>query len=257
MSHLETFVAFADALADLARPIATQYFGQPVPIDIKADDSPVTQADRAIESSLRDEVLRHHPTHGFLGEETEPYQPDAEYVWVIDPIDGTRAFIGQKTTFTTLIALCHHGKPIVGVIDQPIRRERWIGTTHTLFNGAQTPHLLHRTLSNATVATTSMTYFSALEAMAFSSLERAANTTILNHDGYAFGLLANGTVDIAIEAKLKPYDFCALVPVVEGAGGIITDWSGNPLTLYSTGHVVACTNKMLHSQVLDLLQPPF
>lgn len=251
---LREYADFASSLADLARPIAVQYFGKPVPTDVKADNSPVTLADREIESALREAILRQYPAHGFLGEETGSFQTDADYVWVIDPIDGTRAFIGQKYTFTTLIALCHHGKPIVGVIDQPIRKERWVATTHTLFNGEHIHPEQRNDLAEATIATTSIAYFSAAETISFNGLERASRSTILNHDGYAFGLLANGDIDIALEVKLKPYDFCALVPVVEGAGGIITDWSGNPITIHSAGDVIASTNKTLHSQALDLLQ---
>lgn len=256
MTSLETFAAFACELADLARPIASQYFGKPVPVDVKADDSPVTQADREIETAIREAILRQFPTHGFYGEETERFQTDAAYVWVIDPIDGTRAFIGQKSTFTTLIGLCHHGKPVVGVIDQPIRKERWIGSTRTMFNQQDVHHMVKESLEEATIATTSMSYFGAMQAKGFAALEKAAQQTVLNHDGYAFGLLANGAVDVAVEVKLKPYDFCALVPVVEGAGGIITDWSGTPITLASAGDVVASTNKTLHTQALDLLNNP-
>ncbi|MCI5050360.1 MAG: inositol monophosphatase family protein [Rickettsiales bacterium] len=246
---MQDYLNIAHNLADLARPIAKQYFGQSVPVDMKADNSPVTLADKEIEMAIRQHIMQHCPDHGILGEEMDDHQTDAEYVWVIDPIDGTKAFVGQKPTFTTLIALCKDGAPILGVIDQPIKQERW---TSDMTTSSETPSDIEK-LSDCMIATTSFGYFSSSQMIVFQELERATRSTLLNHDAYAYGMLSEGDLEIVLDVKLKPYDFCALVPVIEQAGGIITDWHGKPLTMRSEGHVIATANKSLHKQALDLL----
>lgn len=254
MDDLTPFVDFANELANLARPIAKQYFGKPVPTDYKADDSPVTLTDKEIEMAITSAIRQRYPEHGILGEETGQSNMDADYVWVIDPIDGTKAFIAGKSTFTSLIALCYQGGPVIGVIDQPIKEERWVGDgSVTLFNGKEVQPEHCDKLAEAMLATTSTGYFNASNTKAFSALEHATRSTLLNHDGYFYGMVANGDLDIVVDVQLKPYDFCALVPVIEGAGGVITDWSGAPVTLHSAGHIIACSNILLHKQVLDLV----
>lgn len=242
------YALFMHALADKADEIARHYFDSSVGYELKADASPVTVADKEIEMELVQQIRALYPEHGIFGEESGRVNADAPLQWVIDPIDGTKAFIAGKPTFTTLIALCQNNEPTLGLISQAIKRKRWLGgDAHAEENETFIP------LEEAHIATTSMGYFSAAETQAFQLLESATSTTLLNHDGLAAGLLADGSIDILLEAKLKPYDFAALVPVIEQAGGIITDWSGQPLNLNSDGRILAAANKKLHTQVLELL----
>ncbi len=252
---LNACTEFAHSLADLARPIARRYFASGYHMATKADDSPVTQADTEIESAICDAIRQQYPEHGIYGEESGQQDIDREWVWVIDPIDGTKAFIAGKQTFTTLIALCQRGVPVLGIIDQPIKEERWCGVsgTATRFNGEPVSVAPCDTLTDAVLATTSIPYFTATQAIGFRRLEQATGQTLLNHDAYAYGMLAKGEADIVIESGLKPYDVCALIPVVEGAGGIITDWQGDAVTMHSAGDVIAAGNKLLHTEVLSLL----
>lgn len=254
MSYAE-YLPFANRLADAARPIALHYFKSQAAVERKSDNSPVTAADREIEAALRQMIEATFPAHGIIGEEGGNWNEQAEWVWVIDPIDGTRAFIAQRPTFTTLIALCHHGVPKIGIIDQPIRQQRWVGCEgqRTLMNGEMCSPSKCDTMPDMQLSTTSIPYFNATEAMAFAALERESAGVLLNQDGYAFGMLASGDLDCVIEAKLKPYDFCALVPVVQGAGGMISDWSGNLLNVHSNGRVLASATQALHHQVLGRL----
>ncbi len=256
MHNAPHYQKLAVKLADIARPIARRYFEQAMPVELKADSSPVTQADREIEFEQRAAISAIFPAHGILGEEYPPHQPDAEWVWVLDPIDGTKAFIAGKPTFVTLIALCQYGVPVLGIIDQPIKGERWIGglIASASFNGEPIARCAPKALSEATISTTSMPYFSASQLALFGEMESQSKQSLLNLDGYAFGLLTKGDIDVVIEAGLKNHDFCALKPVVQAAGGIITDWHGNPLTMKSDGHVVASMHKELHMQVLDMIR---
>lgn len=256
MHNAPLYQKLAVKLADIARPIAQRYFEQALPVELKADNSPVTQADREIEFEQRVAIRATFPNHGILGEEYPPHQPDAEWVWVLDPIDGTKAFIAGKATFVTLIALCQYGVPVLGVIDQPIKQERWMGglIASASFNGMPIARCAAKALSEATISTTSMPYFSASEMALFGGLESQSRQSLLNLDGYAFGLLTKGEIDVVIEAGLKNHDFCALKPVIEAAGGVITDWYGNPLTMESDGHVLATNSAELHQECLTLMK---
>ncbi|MAR56582.1 MAG: histidinol phosphate phosphatase [Rickettsiales bacterium] len=252
-AELADYALFLHRLADKADAVARQYFGAPLAVEQKADASPVTLADQEIEMALVEAIRTHYPQHGIYGEETARVNPEASWQWVIDPIDGTRAFIAGKPTFTTLIAICYEGTPLLGIISQPIKKERWLG-------GDSSQPLAQEDLpdsfAEAMIATTSMSYFSASEMRAFRQLEQQTRSVLLNHDAYAFGLLANGGVDIVVEAKLKPWDFAALVPIVEQSGGIITDWEGKPLTLESDGRVLAARDIALHAQAIGILTTP-
>ena len=193
-------------------------------------------------------ILAEFPEHGIYGEETARHNETARYQWVIDPIDGTNAFIAGIPTFTTLIALCENNAPIFGIIDQPILHERW--SSHLL-----KPSTKHQALSTSLLATTSLAYLSEYEAKKFIELSLHCGGTVYGADAYLFAKLAQGRIDVILEAGLKPYDFCAVAPVVEAAGGVITDWAGKALTLQSKGQVLACASKDLHAQILSLLTP--
>ena len=187
------------------------------------------------------------PDDGIVGEEYGRIREDARYVWVLDPIDGTRAFISGRPLFGTLIALLDEGRPILGVIDQPIIGDRWVGAEHrpTLFNGEPCRTRACADLGAARIGTTSPQAFPGPELARFERLRVLAADTLYGGDCHNYGLVASGHLDLVVEAGLQLYDFAALVPVVEGAGGRMTDWGGRPLTRESDGRVVAAGDPAL------------
>lgn len=244
----KAMIALAEKLADAAGDILRGAFRAPVSIERKADASPVTQADRAVETAMRALIEQHYHEHGIVGEEFGNVRPDAPYQWVLDPIDGTRAFMAGYPTFTTLIALVQNGIPVLGIIDQPIMRERWLGITGepTTLNGKPVHTSKRQTLADCIIATTSAPYyFDKAQTSAFDKLRSQCAHTVIGGDGYGYAMLASGRIDLFVDVGLKPYDFCALKPVIEGAGGVITDWNGQPLTLKSDGRVIAAANAEL------------
>ena len=255
MAELDAFLALATDLADAAGEVIRPYFRQPIRVDDKPDLSPVTVADRAAETAMRRLITARFPDHGIIGEEFGPEREDAPFVWVLDPIDGTKSFISGVPLFGTLIALTERGRPVLGIIDQPISRERWVGAAGraTTFNGNPVRCRPCASLSAATVFATSPDMFQGPDAAAFSRVVAAAKLVRFGADCYAYGLLAHGLIDLVIESSLKPYDFSAMVPVVEGAGGIATDWQGAPLSLASDGRVLVAGDRNAHRQALALL----
>ena len=248
-------VELAERMADAAGDVLRRYFRTPVAVEDKDDASPVTLADRESEAAMRAMIAAAFPDHGILGEEYGADRTDAEWVWVLDPLDGTRAFITGKPSFGILIALLHRGRPVLGVIDQPILRERWLGVAgrpSTLAGRAIRTRPCSE-LARAALYATGPEMFEGADATAFERLRRAVKLTRFGADCYAYGLLAAGFVDLVVEASLKPYDYCALVPVIEGAGGIITDWRGRPLGLDSDGRVAAAGDARLHARTLAAL----
>lgn len=252
---LAPFVALANDLAEQSGAILRRYFRQPIAVDDKSDASPVTIADREVEQTLRAAITRAFPEHGILGEEFGSHQTDADYVWVLDPIDGTKSFITGKATFGTLIALCHKGAPVVGVIDQPILKERWVGAEGrpTTFNGAAVKTRASVPIADALLYATTPQMFVGADLADFARLTAQVKYPLYGADCYAYGLLASGFTDLVCEASLKPYDYCALAPVVAGAGGKITDWQGQPLTIASGPRVLAAGDAALHAQALAVL----
>ena len=180
---------------------------------------------------------------------------DAEFVWVLDPIDGTKSFISGVPLFGTLIALTHGGHPILGVIDQPISRERWLGAAGrpSTLNGAAIRCRACPALDAATLFATTPEMFRGPDAAAFARVSAAVKLTRFGADCYAYGLLAAGFIDLVLEASLKPYDFCAMIPIVEGAGGVATDWRGARLGLASDGRVLVAGDHRAHEAALALL----
>ena len=255
MVETDQFLALAVDLADAAGEAIRPYFRQPLAVDDKPDLSPVTVADRAAEMAMRRLIAERCPTHGIIGEEFGPERADAEFVWVLDPIDGTKSFISGVPLFGTLIALAYRGRPILGIIDQPILRERWIGAPGrpTTLNGMPIRARSCPALAGATVFSTSPDMFRGADATAYGRVAAAAKLVRFGADCYAYGLLALGCIDIVIEASLKPYDFSAMLPVVAGAGGIASDWQGRKLTLASDGRVLVAGDRRAHQQALALL----
>jgi histidinol-phosphatase len=255
-TSLDAYLALASELADAAGAAIRPYFRTKLAVDDKPDLSPVTAADRAAEAAMRRLINARFPAHGIFGEEYGRERDDAEFVWVLDPIDGTKSFISGVPLFGTLIALTQAGRPILGIIDQPISRERWVGaqglsTTH---NSKPVRCRDCPSLSLATVFATTPDMFKGADADAFARAADAAKLVRFGADCYASGLVALGFADLVIEASLKPYDFGPMGPIVEGAGGIVTDWQGAPLGLQSDGRVAIAGDRRAHSEALALLQ---
>jgi inositol-phosphate phosphatase/L-galactose 1-phosphate phosphatase/histidinol-phosphatase len=255
MSERDAFVRLAEAMAAAARPIVLERFRGPVAYDVKADRSPVTKADRDAEAAMRRMIGDAFPDHGILGEEHGPLRTDARHVWVLDPIDGTKSFVTGKPLFGTLIALLEDGQPIVGVIDMPALDERWVGVHGhpALYNGRPVRVRPRTELAQAWLYATSPQMFVGADAAAFERLRSRCYTSVYGADCYAYGLLANGRVDIVCEASTQAYDYCALVPVVEGAGGVISDWQGKPLGLDSDGRILAAGDQAAHAAAMKAL----
>ena len=249
------FLPLAERLADAAGVIARRHFRSRLTIDTKADKSPVTIADREAEAAMRAMLAEAVPDHGILGEEHGSERLDAEYVWVLDPIDGTQGFATGKPLFGVLIALTHMGRPVMGVIDHPALGERWTGATGiaTLYNGKPAERRACDSLAQAWMYATSPHMFDAETFPRFEALRQGCLRALYGADCYAYGLLASGHVDLVVEANLKPYDFCALVPVIEGAGGVVTDWAGKPLTITSSGRVAAAGDARRHKEAIAIL----
>ncbi len=252
---LDALIAFADDLADASGAVIRRYFRTGIAVGTKGDGSPVTRADRETEDALRSRIERRFPEHGIFGEEHGRARETARYQWVLDPIDGTKAFIVGVPLFGTLIALCDQGRPVLGVIDQPILKERWIGASGrpTTMNGNAVRSRRGVPLGEAVMCSTAPDMFLDRKAEPYARLAARAAFVRWGVDCYASGLLALGLVDLQVEACLKPYDFCALVPVIAGAGGVISDWGGAPLAIDSGETMLAAATPELHRTALELL----
>ncbi|MEN2978720.1 inositol monophosphatase family protein [Tistrella bauzanensis] len=242
-------------LADAARVEARRYFRTAVPVDVKPDHSPVTLADREAEAAMRRILEAEAPDHGIFGEEHGRVRQGADWQWILDPIDGTRAFITGKPTFGTLIGLCFRGRPVLGVIDAGGTGERWWGVA-----GRDSCHdgLVIRSrdcadLAPARMAATSPAMFGPADRPGFDRLAGSVADVVWGGDCYNYGLLAMGLLDLVAEVDMKPYDWCALVPVIEGAGGIVSDWHGRPLSLDGDGRILAAGDRRAHAAALEIL----
>jgi histidinol phosphatase-like enzyme (inositol monophosphatase family) len=225
-----------------------------VAADLKADQSPVTLADRDAEQVMRAILTERCPDCGILGEEFGLERPSARLRWVLDPIDGTRAFITGRPTFGTLIALFREGRPILGIIDQPVTRERWIGAIGrpTLFHGPFGGRAGCRpcpSLADAELSCTSPEMFGP-DTPRWERLRQSVRRNSWGGDCYAHGLVALGQIDIVAESDMKVWDWGALVPVIEGAGGSVTDWHGQPLMAEGDGRVLSVGDKGLLPAIL-------
>ncbi len=247
--------AFAENLANASRTISLKYFRTEMSPQLKADASPVTIADRETEALLRDRIESTFPNHGIFGEEFGTIRTDAEFVWVLDPIDGTKAFVTGKPLFGTLIGLLHRGQAVMGVCDMPALNERWVGKRghRTTFNGLPVQVRPCPKLENAWLYATSPQMFKNDNFRRFETLRKASQYAVYGAECQAYGLLACGWVDIVCEDTLGPYDYLALAPIVEGSGGMMTDWAGRPLGLDGDGTVLALGDPVLKNQILKIL----
>lgn len=255
MSDIDFFESVALEMLEASRPLAKAHFRTRLEVERKADQSPVTLADRAIEKAMKEVLTRKLPHHGVFGEEHGATGLDACYVWVIDPIDGTKSFISGVPLFGTLIALLDNGRPVLGVIDMPVMGEMWLGRTDdaTMYNGVACTTCERSRLDETILFATSPDQFTPDEAAIFDALGKACIARRFGGDCYNYGLLASGYVDLVIEAGLQPYDYLPVVPVVTAAGGIVTDWEGKDLTLCSDGRVLAAATQELHQAALERL----
>jgi histidinol phosphatase-like enzyme (inositol monophosphatase family) len=253
---LDAAVALAVRLVEASAAEIRPRFRRPIHTERKADISPVTEADRAAERAIRDILTVERPGDGIVGEEYGNNAGTSGLTWVIDPIDGTKAFMTGRSTFVTLLALLDGDRPILGVIDQPITGDRWIGVAGrpTLHNGqAVRARATVTDVGASTFSTTDPNLFPDRDAGAYSRISAASGMRTYGGDGYAYGLLASGWIDIVLESGLKLHDFAALATVIEGAGGIMTDWEGRALDAKSDGRVLAAGNAELHAQLLALI----
>ncbi len=247
---LSADIALAHRLADAAGAAIRPWFRAGFAQEQKADRSPVTQADREAEAVIRALLQRERPGDGIIGEEYGNERAESERVWVLDPIDGTRSFIAGRPIFGTLIALMVGGRPVLGLLDQPISGERWIGGDGhpTELNGQRVRVRPCGELRKALFATTAPWFCGPFEA-----LRAATGDTLLGGDCYNYALLAAGHADLVVEEGLQLYDWAALLPIVEAAGGRMTDWSGGPLGAGSDGRVIAAGDPALVEQALAVM----
>jgi inositol-phosphate phosphatase/L-galactose 1-phosphate phosphatase/histidinol-phosphatase len=252
---MDKYIQTVHELADAAGKIIAAHYRSPFEVETKADHSPVTVADRGVEARLREIIESRFPQDGIWGEEFGIKDSQNGMVWVIDPIDGTKSFVIGRPTFGTLIALCRDGVPILGVIDQPILKERWIGMEgqQTLFNGTPVQTRKCADLAHAICSSTTPAMFKGDERRIYETLDTQAKAMVWGADCYSYGLLASGYVDVVVEAQMSPYDYLALVPIIDGAGGHITDWNGEALTLNSGDKVLALGDKALFGEMQKVI----
>jgi myo-inositol-1(or 4)-monophosphatase len=253
------FAAFIERLATSSGETILPFFRTSLGIDNKQAGSgfdPVTEADRAAEAAMRKLISTHFPRHGIVGEEFGNERADAEYVWVLDPIDGTKSFIGGFPVWGTLIALLHNGVPAFGMMHQPYIRERFSGDNGAArYRGPNGERQLAvrrcPSLSEATLYTTSPLLMNEAQRESFGSVERQVRLSRYGGDCYAYCMLAAGHVDLVIESGLKSYDIAALVPIITGAGGIVTTWDGKPA--HNGGNIIAAGDPHVHEAAMKLL----
>ena len=261
--ELNQYAAFAQRLADASRGHTLQHFRKRAAVFNKAGVwfDPVTDADRETERVVRRMIGKVFPDHGILGEEFGEVKTDGPWRWVLDPVDGTRAFVCGVASWATLIGLEYDGDPVLGLIDQPYTDERWFGVGgKTIFRRGEDEFECETSglteISKARISTTDPRageYFRDSEARAFERLTRAGRLARFSLDAYAYGLLAIGELDIILEAGLQRHDYSALAPVVEGAGGVITNWSGEKLGTDDRGETLAAATPQLHEAALAII----
>jgi len=265
---LKSLEPFMHALADAAGAAILPYFRTALTADNKRSDGqfdPVTQGDRAGERAIRDLITARYPTHGIVGEEFGVTHGTSPVSWIIDPVDGTRAFMSGVPTWGTLIGAIHHGTPVLGVMDQPYTGERFCGgpagATLTTPAGPQTIACRAcETLSAAVMASTDPRMFAtAAEQDAFQTLAETVKLLRYGGDCYNYAMVALGQIDLVVEARNQPYDILPLVPIIEAAGGVVSDWAGRPLRTgaaftRSGGRTLAAGDARVHRAAVALLQ---
>jgi inositol-phosphate phosphatase / L-galactose 1-phosphate phosphatase / histidinol-phosphatase len=248
-------LALAEQLADVARRIVLEHFRAPLAVERKTDDTPVTVADRDIETHMRRMIRAAFPGHAIRGEEFAA-EGSGAFTWVLDPIDGTKSFVSGYPLFGSLIALEQEGRAVLGVLEAPVVGERWVGADGrpTSLNGKPARTRDCRSLADAILCTTTPETFEGPDRSLFEALSARTALRRFGGDCYLYGMLASGFCDLVVESHLKPHDFMAVIPVVTGAGGRISDWRGAPLGAASDGRVVAASTEALWRQALEILR---
>lgn len=250
---LGRWLDLACCLADAAGEVIRRHFRTPFAVETKSDLSPVTIADREAEQAMRAILAREVPDHRIIGEEHGRDHGVDGWVWVLDPIDGTKMFVTGRPMFGTLIGLLHNGRPVLSVVDQPITGDRWVGGRGmgAFFNGRRIRARHRGHLSGIIGSTTSPEMFATqADQAAWSALRAHAAFWVWGGDCIGYALLASGFADLVLEARLEVYDYLPLVPLLEEAGACIGDWQGRPLTLDSDGHVLAACDPELFEQAV-------
>jgi myo-inositol-1(or 4)-monophosphatase len=251
--------SFLLEVSEVASKITLSYFRNTIEIDNKLQQGfdPVTAADREAEQAIREKIAIYYPDHNIFGEEWEPKKTNSAFAWIIDPIDGTRAFISGLPVWGTLAALTHNDSAIAGLMSQPHIGEEFIGVNgrsylHRQGNITELKTSKVKTLSEATIFTTSPRIFLTKDTLAaYDQLESQTKLARYGLDCYGYAMVAAGHGDLVVEEGLKDVDIAAMIPIVEGAGGIVTDWRGNAVN--NGGQVIAAANKELHAQALEIL----
>ncbi len=250
----DTFSKHGEIMADLARSFIRQSILTKPKIEYKIDGSPVTNFDKELEVILRRYIHDKYPEHGIIGEELPAVNPSAEFIWLLDPIDGTLAFLTGIPVYGTLISLLHNGFPILGIIDIPMTGDRWIGQKNkkTLHNGRFIKTSDCSVLSEATLSTSSPDYYDETNINVLKTLQSATVQTVYGGSCVAYGQIASGKIDLGIDANFDIHDFLPLIPIIEGAGGLLTNWQGETLSKESgTENMLASANSYLHGKALE------
>ena len=250
----DTFLKHGEIMADLARSFIRQSILTKPKIEYKIDGSPVTNFDKELEVILRRYIHDKYPEHGIIGEELPAVNPSAEFIWLLDPIDGTLAFLTGIPVYGTLISLLHDGLPILGIIDIPMTGDRWIGQKNkkTLHNGRFIKTSDCSVLSEATLSTSSPDYYDETNINVLKTLQSATVQTVYGGSCVAYGQIASGKIDLGIDANFDIHDFLPLIPIIEGAGGLLTNWQGETLSKESgTENMLASANSYLHGKALE------
>ena len=256
---MKEFLSFAETLADASRAMLVEAARRSYRGEMKSDGSPVTPIDRAVEKRLREMIAEAYPDHGIAGEEygEEHGESNLEsgHVWVLDPIDGTLPFLAGLPVYGTLIALLRDRVPVIGVIDLPATAERWVGATGTptTRNGVATRVRPCENLSEALLSTSNIDFYGDDDLPALERLKAATRWTVYGGSCMAYAQIASGRIDIGVDVAFDVFDYLALAPIVEGAGGVITDWRGEALTLASGDRLIAAGDGRTHGAALEIL----
>ncbi len=255
MENLD-YSLFMQVMLRKSNQIALKYFAESLKAGYKDDSSPVTIADKKIESFLREEITKAFPDHGILGEEFGENTYNSEYCWVIDPIDGTKNFAAGINSFATLIALCKNDIPIIGCVSAPAMNKIWIGGQgiEARVNGMPIKTRDCSKLSEAWVSFTHYNMFNEGLWGKVQEIEERSQVSVLGNDAIAFALLAEGRLDLVVERDLKPWDFCAIIPLIEAAGGYVSDLEGKPITLKSEGSILTAATENLYKEALAIIK---
>ena len=253
--NIDELLSFSIHLADESEKVIKKYFRKKITVDDKKDDSPVTIADKNTELKIRELIENKYPNHGILGEEFDGKNLKSEYLWVIDPIDGTRSFIAGHKDFGTLIALLHKKKPIIGIINCPMHKERWVGVTgrKTTMNNKNVKTSDIKEIEKSYLCTSGLYFDNKHFRRGFNEIITKTRYYRYGGDCYMYGMLSSGLIEIVIEDTLKTHDYMALIPVIEGAGGKITDKYGKDVNLKSEGSIVVSANSELHKKIIKII----